>query len=86
MGVTTTNGSNRHLQLKEWPTRRITLLVLPGIHLTSLAGPVDAFTRASAALTRSGKRRSAAYELQLLTEDRKPLAMGHGLEITGAVS
>ena len=61
---------------REWPTRRIAVLVLPGIHFTSLAGPLDVFLRASLALSNSGKRRTPAYEVQLLTADDRPLAMG----------
>lgn len=70
---------------KEWPTRRVALLVLPGIHLMTLAGPLDVFTRASLALTRSGKRHSPAYEVQLLTEDTTPLPTGPGLSLNGGV-
>jgi len=72
-----------HLESKERPTRRVALLVLPGIHLTSLAGPVDAFVRASLTLTQSGKRRTPAYEVELLTPDSSPLFAGAGLSIAG---
>lgn len=80
-------SSNRsvHLETKEWPTRRVALLVLPGIHLTSLAGPIDVFVRASLMLTRTGKRRSPAYEVQLLTADSAPLPAGSGLSLAGGV-
>ena len=76
-------GTPRNQKLKEWPTRRIALLVLPGIHLTSLAGPLDVFTRASTALSGAGKRRSAAYEVELLTADEMPLLTGSGLGLVG---
>jgi len=75
MGLTSSSrGDGAHA--REWPTRRIALLVLPGIHFTSLAGPLDVFLRSSVALTNSGKRRTPAYEVQLLTADDRPLAMG----------
>ena len=71
---------------KEWPTRRVAFLVFPGIHLISLAGPLDVFTRASLALTRSGKRRTPAYGVQLLTDDLGTLPIGSGLSIAGGTS
>ncbi|HUI83698.1 MAG TPA: helix-turn-helix domain-containing protein [Candidatus Binatia bacterium] len=58
-------------------------MVLPGIHLMSLAGPLDVFLRASAVLSRAGKRRSPAYEVELLTADETALPMGAGLFLTG---
>jgi transcriptional regulator GlxA family with amidase domain len=85
MGQTFPDRGNRPVT-KEWPTRRIALLVLPGIHLMSVAGPVDVFVRASLALTRSGKRRTPAYEVQLLTTDSAPLSTGSGLSLAGGVS
>lgn len=84
MGTRSWNGDSL-IANKEWPTRRVTLLVLPGIHLTSFAGPFDVFTRASLVLTRSGKRRTPAYQVQLLTADEKPLPMEAGLALTGGV-
>jgi transcriptional regulator GlxA family with amidase domain len=51
----------------------------------TLAGPFDVFTRASLALSRSGKRRSPAYEVQLLTHDETPLSTGPGLSLAGGV-
>lgn len=83
MDVKPENSAPRSAKLKEWPTRRIALLVLPGIHLTSLAGPLDVFTRASVALTRAGKRRTAAYEVELLTADEMPLLTGSGFGLVG---
>ncbi len=77
-----TNG-NHHLSGKEWPTRQVAFLALPGMNLTTLAGPVDVFTRASILLTRSGKRRTPAYAIQLLTQDGSPLATTPGLSILG---
>jgi len=68
MDARSSNGAARRLEVKEWPTRRVALLVLSSGHLMSLAGPFDVFTRASLALSRSGKRRSPAYEVQLLTQ------------------
>jgi len=62
------------------------LLVLPGVHLTSIAGPIDAFTRASLALSRSRTRRTPAYEIQLLTADGDPLPICCGLSFAGGVS
>jgi transcriptional regulator GlxA family with amidase domain len=83
MDLRSESGTQRRPKLKEWPTRRIALLVLPGIHLTSLAGPLDVFTRASAALSRAGKRRSSAYEVELLTADEMPLIIGSGFGLIG---
>src|SRR5271169_5158304 len=70
-------------RLKEWPTRRIAFLVLSSTHLTNIAGPLDVFTRASALLTRNGKRRSPAYAVELLTADETPLMTGSGLGLIG---
>jgi len=69
--------------IKGWPTRRISLLVLPGVHLMNLAGPLDVFTRASAALSRMSRRSSFAYQIQLLTNDDTPLVTGSGLGLVG---
>jgi transcriptional regulator GlxA family with amidase domain len=49
----------------------------------NLAGPLDVFARASEALTRAGKRRSPAYEIELLTMDGLPLVTASGLGIVG---
>jgi len=83
MDLRSENSAQPLQKLKEWPTRRIALLVLPGTYLTSLAGPLDVFTRASAALSRNGKRRSAAYEVELLTADEMPLLTGTGFGLIG---
>jgi transcriptional regulator GlxA family with amidase domain len=80
------NPVEPHLIVKEWPTRRVVLLVLPGAGLMTLAGPLDVFSRASAALGRSGKRTSPAYEVVLLTVDDGPLMTPSGLGITGVKS
>src|SRR5580704_2706633 len=85
MGAIGSNGAGRRLRSEEWPTRRIALLVLPGIHWTSLAGPFDVFTRASLALSASGKRRTPAYEIQLLTVERSTLPLDAGLSLNGGV-
>jgi transcriptional regulator GlxA family with amidase domain len=86
MPVTATNGAERVSKLKEWPTRQVAILALPGINLTTLAGPVDVFTLASTLLARSEKRRSPAYELQLLTLDGAPLATASGLALGGTTA
>jgi transcriptional regulator GlxA family with amidase domain len=78
-----TENSEKYSKLKEWPTRRVVLLVLPGTNLMTLAGPIDVFTRASVALVRSGKRRSPAYEVVLLTTDDAPLMTPSGFGVTG---
>lgn len=80
-----TASADRQLQVKEWPTRRIALLVFPDLHLLGLAGPIDVFARASIALTRAGKRLTPAYELQLLTAGDTPLATGSGFFLAGGV-
>lgn len=85
MGTTISDGAAPRSQLKEWPTRRVALLVLSSGHLMSLAGPFDVFTRASLTLSRSGKRRTPAYELQLLTQNGSPLSTGPGLSVAGGV-
>jgi transcriptional regulator GlxA family with amidase domain len=77
------NDARQRSKLKEWPTRRIAFLVLSSTHLTSLAGPLDVFARASALLTRTGKRRSPAYAVELLTADENPLMTGSGLGLIG---
>ncbi len=79
-------GAERQLNVKEWPTRRVAMLVLPLGHMVSIAGPLDVFTRASLILTRSGKRGTPAYELNLLTADNSPLATAAGLQIVGGHS
>ena len=67
------NTAGQRLSVKQWPTRHIVLVVLPGTNLMTLAGPVDVFTRASTALLRAKQRSSPAYEVVLLT------AEGHSL-------
>lgn len=79
------NGE-RQLKLTEWPTRRVAILALPTGHMISIAGPLDVFTRASLALMRSGKRRTPAYAVDLLTADDSPLATAAGLQIIGGRS
>ncbi|HUK43191.1 MAG TPA: DJ-1/PfpI family protein [Candidatus Bathyarchaeia archaeon] len=81
----TSPNRDAHSSNGEWPTRRVALLVLPGIHLTSLAGPFDVFTRASLALSASGKRRTPAYEVQLLTPDCSTRLLQPGLSLSGGV-
>jgi len=49
----------------------------------NLAGPLDVFARASQALTRAGRRRSPAYQIELLTMDDLPLMTASGLGIVG---
>jgi transcriptional regulator GlxA family with amidase domain len=82
MGSTTENSAQRN-KLKEWPTRRIAFLVLSSGNLTTLAGPLDVFARASALLAGNGKRRSPAYAVELLTADENPLIAGSGLGLIG---
>ena len=77
------NAARQRSKLKEWPTRRVAFLLLSSGHLTNLAGPLDVFARASALLARSGKRRSPAYAVELLTADENPLAMVAGLGLIG---
>jgi len=49
----------------------------------NLAGPLDVFARASQALTRAGKRKFPAYEIELLTMDDLPLTTASGLGLLG---
>ena len=74
---------NRQATIREWPTRRISLLVLPDVGLVNLAGPLDVFSRASKMLSGSGRRRSPAYDIELLTTgDVLPIS-GVGLSLVG---
>jgi transcriptional regulator GlxA family with amidase domain len=61
----------------------VSLLVFPRVHLMNLAGPVDVFVRASHALIGARKRRTPAYELELLTMDDLPLVTGSGFSLLG---
>jgi transcriptional regulator GlxA family with amidase domain len=83
MEARTSNRPDAGPKVKSWPTRRIGFLALPGMHLMNMAGPFDVFTRASERLSRSGKRRAPAYEIQLLTVDEGPLPIVSGLGIVG---
>ncbi len=83
MDLKNENDARQRLKLKEWPTRHIAFLVYSSAHLMNLAGPMDVFTRASATLNRSGKRRSPAYKVELLTHDEMPLLTGSGLGLIG---
>ncbi len=76
-------GTGDHYRAAEWPTRRVALLVLPRIHFVSLAGPLDVFTEATLLLTANGKRRTPAYEVQVLTGDGQALPMAEGLSVSG---
>ncbi len=78
-------SSNDGLQLNEWPTRRVAILIFPGQHLMGLAGPFDVFTRASVHLSRSGKRRTPAYEVELLRADESSITRSSGLILSGGV-
>ena len=77
------NTAGQHLSVKQWPTRHIVLLVLPGTNLMTLAGPVDVFTRASTALLRAKQRSSPAYEVVLLTAEGQSLMTPSGFGVTG---
>ena len=83
MDVRIPDGQEGRARLREWPTRRIALLVFPDVSLMSVAGPLDVFVRASAFLSRTGQRRSPAYEIELLTLDRTPLSTSSGLSLGG---
>jgi len=76
-------GGERLRHGREWPTRRISILTFPRVHLMNLASPLDVFARASQALTRGGKRKSPAYEIELLTMDDLPLTTASGLCLVG---
>jgi transcriptional regulator GlxA family with amidase domain len=76
-------AEQQRLGVRQWPTRRVVLLVLPGTNLMTLAGPVDVFTRASTALLRAKKRDSAAYEVVLLTENDAPFMTPSGFALIG---
>jgi transcriptional regulator GlxA family with amidase domain len=74
------------VSVKQWPTRSIVLLVLPGTNLMTLAGPVDVFTRASMALLRTRQRASPAYEVVLLAGGDGPFITPSGFGVTGGRS
>lgn len=52
----------------------------------TVAGPLDVFSRAAATLSGSGGRRSPAYEIQWLSEQRGPLRVAAGLSLGEGVS
>ena len=83
MNLVGTRSAGLRRREQEWPTRRISLLIFPRVHLMNIAGPLDVFTRASVALTRAGKRSSRAYEIELLTIDDLPLVTASGLSLVG---
>jgi transcriptional regulator GlxA family with amidase domain len=83
MFVSTAKTADVGSENREWPTRRVSLLVFPMVHLMNFAGPVDVFARVSHALLHAGKRRTPAYELQLLTVDDLPLTTGSGFSLMG---
>ncbi len=70
---------------REWPTRRISFLVVPGVHLMNLAGPLDVFARASASLLASGKRTTPAYDIEVLTTGEAGVRTATGLALMGTV-
>ena len=75
--------AGQRLSVKQWPTRHIVLIALPGTNLMTLAGPVDVFTRASTALLRANERSSPAYEVVLLTAEGQSLMTPSGFGVTG---
>src|SRR5581483_3894375 len=66
----------------EWPTRRVSFLVLPHVHLMNLGGPLDVFARASSLLL-DGRRATSAYEIELLTTGDDALTTATGLTLLG---
>ena len=74
------------LHTHEWPTRRISFLVVPSIHLMNLAGPLDVFARASATLLANGKRTTPAYEIEVLTTGDVPVRTATSLTLMGTVA
>lgn len=79
--------TNADLQVaREWPTRRISFLAVPGVHLMNLAGPLDVFARASAALVRTGKRSTPAYDIEVLTTGGDSLTTATSLTLVGTRS
>ncbi|HWY58956.1 MAG TPA: DJ-1/PfpI family protein [Terriglobales bacterium] len=83
MGILSATTGQETLPQRQWPTRRISLLIFPRVHLMNLAGPLDVFARASQALSFAGKRQSPAYEIELLTMDDLPLMTASGLGLVG---
>jgi transcriptional regulator GlxA family with amidase domain len=77
------NMSEPVQQRREWPTRRISFFVLPGVHLMNLGGPLDVFARASSRLLADGRRATPAYEIELLTGDDNALTTATGLALMG---
>ena len=68
---------------REWPTRRVSFLVIPGVHLMNLAGPLDVFARSSAALLADGRRTTPAYDIEVLTTGDVSLRTATGLTLMG---
>jgi transcriptional regulator GlxA family with amidase domain len=83
MGSRSLLRSKPQVDVEEWPTRRVSLFAVSAMHLTSIAGPLDVFARASAALQRSGARKTPAYEIELLTMSDAPLMTSSGVGLVG---
>jgi transcriptional regulator GlxA family with amidase domain len=83
MGSRSIPAQKKQSTVREWPTRRIAVLAVSPMHLTTLGGPVDVLARASAALSRAGERKSPAYEIQLLTGSEAPLMTPAGIGLVG---
>ena len=81
MDLRVASRNRKQANVKEWPTRRMSLLVLPDVGLASLAGPLEVFSRATKIMT--GTRRSPAYRIELLTTgDVLPIS-GLSLSLVG---
>jgi transcriptional regulator GlxA family with amidase domain len=59
------------------------MLATSPMSLTTLAGPVDVFARTSAALLRTGARKTPAYHIELLTTGEAPLMTPAGIGLIG---
>lgn len=63
--------------------RRVALLAVPDSEVLDVTGPLEVFSQASRELRRRRRRASgdAAYQLELLALDRRPVATSCGLEL-----
>ncbi len=73
------------LHTHQWPTRRVSFLVVPGVHLMNLAGPLDVFVRASDALLAAGKRSTPAYYIEVLSAGEDSVRTASRLTLAGTL-
>src|SRR5262245_21149655 len=62
-------------------TRRVAMLVYPGVQILDVTGPLEVFARTSRWLLDQGRRRELAYTVELLAARRGLVASSSGLEL-----